>query len=1476
MKPSRRPCKLAAATFAIGLALACLAAYFQASVNQSEVQQRLEVEGGKAVTAVTQRLAQYEYGVLGVRGAVAMNADGMTRERFLAYSRSREIEREFPGARGIGVIWRVAPENEAAFVRRARQDGWPDFEVRQLSPHDGERFVIQYIEPVGRNLSAVGLDIASESNRRNAAVNAMRTGMPTLTGLITLVQATGKPKQSFLLLLPIYRPGVPLTTEAQREEACIGWSYAPLVIDEVLEGLVPFDGELTVTLTDLGETEPTVFFQSSGVASGVADVAQAAFDFSLYGRHWKAEMRPTNAFYESLNQTSAVNLGVLLAGLASLFAALVYLLANVRARARDVHLARAHRAAIVEHSIDAIIVQSLAGEVTDWNPGAENMFGYAAAQAVGQPLEALLLPAERRAEDASILAQVQSGAVPAPFESTRMRRDGSLVDVSIAVSVLHNSKGKMVGISKVMRDISESKRAQAVLCDLNARLEQLVLERTQSLNDTLHDFRNIMDALPSMIGYWDKHLINRMANKAYADWFGVDHMALPGQHMESLLGEALYALNRPYVEAVLEGTPQTFERSVPVPGSAAHRHALAYYLPDVVDGEVKGFYVLVHDLTELTESRLQLAAAERNSQALLDTIHSYNIVSVADRAGTIIDVNDKFCSISGYTKEELIGENHRLINSGHHDAAFWEEMWGTLSEGRPWRGEVCNRARDGALYWVDSIVSPVVGLDGNIEKFISIRTDITERRQAEAELRQTTALLKAVMSAATQVSIVAVKPDGVISVFNAGAEQLLGYSREEVVGKMSSLDFHDAGEMKQRALELSHRHGRRVRTGEVLIDPAELGHLREWTYRRKDGERVPVSLGVTAMHDDRGELVGYLGISHDVRPQKQLERSLREAVHKARSANQAKTQFLANMSHEIRTPMNAVIGLSYLLERSDLDAEQAGLLGKIKVASKALLSLINNILDLSKIEASELTIEQAPFSLERLLGDVCDLVTVQSEARGIGFALNVQADMPAVLEGDATRLHQVLLNLLTNAVKFTEAGTVRLSVSQVAGSASTARLRFAVSDSGIGMTKGQLARLFTPFTQADASTTRRFGGTGLGLSIVKQLVQLMGGSLGVESQPGRGSEFWVEVELGVGDALPCLATVDTADEHSTAGLQGVRVLVADDSEINLEVARRILEMEGAQVSLALDGQEAVDRLLAAPGGFDVVLLDLQMPVLDGFDTSRRIRSGLGMVDLPLIALSASTLSSDMALAKTAGVNDFVSKPFEPAQLVASIRRCLRRGQAPMVVAPAAACDQSSAEAWPEIAGIDAEEASRRLGGDQALFRSMLKRLVSEFGQIGQENACADASHLAELASQLHKLKGCAGTLGAKSVELAAGRADNACRSERTEHVGALLAEVANEMQRLTRAVAPVLQAGEALANAAGDGGDAVMAVSDDALRSLVEALCRNDLMALEQVTALAPGLKRLLGAQRFAQWMEQVDGLEFAAAAATLGQLQPH
>ena len=1600
----------ATAVLAIGLAFTGVAAHFQQHANHQAAQTQFDVESTRAVAAVVERLHLYEFGLRSVRGAVlAGGVDTVNRKRFQDYSLSRDYQVEFPGARGFGVIRRVSLGGQAAFVRRERKDGMPGFAVKQLNAHDRERFVIQYIEPLENNRQALGLDVASERNRRGAAMRSMHTGEATLSGPITLVQATGKPSQSFLLMMPIYRPNMPLRTEAERERACVGWSYAPLVMGEVLKGLDLSGGELTLQLTDLGSDDSAVFFESPGAGKQTgSDIAQT-MEFAVHGRNWSASMEPTPAFFAKLNQTSPARLAANLAGLSLLLSLLVYLGTTGRTRKRQMHLAQAHRAAIVENSLDAIIVESLEGRVIDWNHGAEQMFGYLAHEATGQQLGALLLPPDRLEEEAVILAAVRRGQATKPFETTRLCSDGRLLQVSIAVSPLMDAGGHCVGLSKVIRDVSDAREAQQALADLNEQLESLVQTRTQTLNETLHDFRNILDALPSMIGYWDAAHVCRVTNKAYADFVGMASGDLVGRSMEEVLPESTLAISRPHIQAVLNGEPQTFEESLASRTGGEPRQLVVYYLPDVVGGETRGFYVLVHDLTELNESRQQLARAQRDSAALLQTIHQHAIVSVADRAGTIVEVNDGFCNISGYTREELLGQNHRLINSGTHGSAFWDSMWATISTGKSWRSEVCNKARDGSLYWVDSIVSPILNANGEIEKFISIRTDITERkhlqadvvqahqlleererflrsitdhlpvhisytnrqgefqfvnatyceylgrerdeiigktraelfpspegveslsmvdallkgvaqrvehdeimdgqvvcvdthlvpdlaadgevqglymvstditdrRQAERELRQTMALLHAVLAAASQVSIVAVKPDGRVSIFNTGAEQLLGYRQDEVVGKVSSLAFHDEREMRHRAEELSRQLGRQVHTGEVLIEPSELGHSREWTYVRKDGVGVPVSLGVTAMYDDQNELVGYLGIAHDVRQQKEYERSLRDAVHKARRANQAKTHFLANMSHEIRTPMNAVIGLSYLLERTELTSEQGGLLGKIKVASKSLLLLINDILDLSKLEASELRIERAPFNLGHLLRDMSELVSVQSEAKGIRFHLDLASQVPEALVGDSTRVHQVLLNLLTNAIKFTDpSGSVKLAVTRVGGSSAISRLRFSVLDSGIGMTEAQIGRLFTPFAQADASTTRRFGGTGLGLSIVKQLVQLMGGELGVSSEPGQGSEFWVELDFAQGDleALPAPEPDDRMAPVNSMGLAGVRVLVADDSEINLEVARRVLELEGAQVSLAMNGQEAVDQLLARPAEFDVVLLDLQMPVLDGFDASRRIRSGLGLHDLPIIALSASTLSSEMELAKRAGMNDFVTKPFEAAQLIGRIRRWLHQGRA--VPLPSAAGTLARRPvAWPDIDGIDSGTVCRRLGGDQDLFLSMLKRLVAEFLTLDRGASPVALDELPGLAAQLHKLKGSAGTLGAQAVERAASMADKACRTQQIERVGPLLADVIEELHHLRAAVSPCLAVHEAREAEHGTEPEGCERADPEAVAALIESLQRNDLGAIDRVHAMAQGLKLSLGQDGFTQLREGVNNLDFAAAVDVLrGSREP-
>jgi len=1586
---------VAAATFALGITIACAATAWQVRVNHTAAAAQLADVAPRVARQVAARMQLYEYGLRGARGAVVAAGAQLDRQRFRDYGATRDLEREFPGVLGFGLIRRVSATDEPSFVAAARAGGDPDFAIRQFGPHAGDRYVVQYIEPLVPNRAAIGIDVASESGRRATAEAAMRSGAAALTAPLTLAQATGKPQRSFLLMLPIYQPGAGIATIAQREVATIGWAFAPLVIDDVLRDLDGVDGELySLVLRDAAEPDRN-FYGSHDRAP--ADALRQQFSIPIFGRTWQAELQAAAMFTRQLHQRDPVVVALAGAVLAAVCATLARLFAQSSGRSRRLRVEHARRAAIVDGSRDAIIGESLDGIVTDWNAGAERLFGYPAALAVGRAAASLVLPRGREREDTEIRATIARGAWVAPFDTTRRLRDGTLADVSVTASPMYDRNGRCCGLSKTVRDISEARRAQQALADLNANLEQQVADRTARLDATLRDLRNIVDALPSMIGYWNKDLTNRVANRAYSQWFGIASEAMHGRQMREVLGEQAFERTRPYVEAVLRGEPQsyersvvgpdgqgtrhlmvhylpdgadgdvrgfyvlvqdlteltesrlqlaaalrdlrtivdavpsligywdanlnnrvanraysewfgvapdrvhgrhmrevvgddmfernlplveavlrgeprTFERSMPRRDGSGVRHALGHYLPDIVNGEVRGFYVLVFDITELTESRLKLAAAQRDNEALQQTIQQHLIVSVADRAGRIIEVSDSFCHISGYQRDELVGQNHRLINSGAQSRAFWIEMWRTIASGRMWRGEVCNRAKDGSLYWVDSIISPFLGPDGTVEKYISIRTDVTARKRAETELLETSSLLKAVLAAASEVSIIASNVEGVITLFNRGAERLLGYDQAEVVGHTTRVPLHLVDEIAARGTELSAEYGEPITGFRVFAHKPEHDgpETREWTYVRKDGSHVPVSLTVTAMRDDRGQLFGYLGVAHDVSRQQEQERSLRDAVHKASHANRVKSQFLANMSHEIRSPMNAVIGLSYLLEHTKLDAEQAGFLAKISLASKSLLSIINDVLDLSKIEANELTIERAPFHLGTLLDGLSALMMVQADAKRVDFAIDAPGDLPLALEGDSIRLNQILTNLLSNAIKFTERGSVRLSVRQLPAAADRVDLRFVVKDSGIGIASDALARLFSPFAQADTSTTRRFGGTGLGLSIVKQLVGLMGGELGVSSTPDVGSEFWVELPFAVCADAALVAPTAVARRSTRRGLSGVRILVADDSAINLEVARRILEMEGAVVRLAGNGQAAIDELQAHPDSCDVVLMDLHMPVLDGYDATRRIRSGLGLTRLPIIALSAGTLTSEQQQAESAGVSDFVCKPFDPQMLVSCIRRHVPVDDRGVVDAaietPPAALDR-----WPAIDGIDTAGVRTRLAGDAGLFTAMLRRLLDDFSDLGREHAL-DASGLDGLAARMHKLKGSAGTLGATSIQRIAADVERTCRAHQPDQTARLLPALAEQLHRLQRSAASTL---EAAAPVIADD-TALTATLDRAqLSALLQSLQQLDLAALPRFAALSPQLRRILGKDGYAILHKQMDDLQFGDAARTLEALPP-
>ena len=769
------------------------------------------------------------------------------------------------------------------------------------------------------------------------------------------------------------------------------------------------------------------------------------------------------------------------------------------------------------------------------------------------------------------------------------------------------------------------------------------------------------------------------------------------------------------------------------------------------DGEVVAAIESLRDITERKQD-------EESLQKLSLAIEQMPVtVMITNREGIIEYVNPNFTKVTGYLAEEAIGRNpNALVKSGWHPTEFFSELWSTILSGREWRGEMRNKRKNGELYWESASISPVKGPTGEIKHFVAVKEDITERKRAEDALNRSDERIRLLLESTAE-AIYGIDLEGACTFANPACARLLGYAHpDELLGRNMHLLMHhtqaDGSSYPAEGCPLC-----RVLCGEEGI------HHDDEIFWRADGTSFAAEYwSYPQLHD--GEAVGGVVTFFDITERKRAEVELREASAVAEAATRAKSEFLANMSHEIRTPMNAALGMLYLLQQTGLSDRQKNYLDKAHTASTMLLKVINDILDFSKIEAGKLELEEVPFRLKDVLADLAAVATATLRDKPIELRVQCDPQIPELLIGDPLRLGQVLLNLTSNAIKFTEKGRVEVEATLKGSGEGEVTLRFAVADTGIGMPPRQQAALFSAFTQADTSTTRRYGGTGLGLAISNQMVEMMGGSILVASEEGKGSTFSFVIRLQRLSAEQA-ATAEpvrgegaggypdrdpSADEKSC---QGVRILLVEDNPINQEVAKEILERRGVQVDLARNGAEALARVTASGVSYGAVLMDVHMPVMDGLEATRRIRQHVGFERLPIIAMTACALTRERTMCIEAGMNDQVNKPIDVAELFATLSRW---------VGPVA---EDYAETGSEAAvagtlpdhlpGIDLARALR-IVESEPLLRKLLISFRRENLLVLNELNDALSRGESQLARRIvHTVKGVAGNLGATLLSAAA-------------------------------------------------------------------------------------------------------------------------
>jgi two-component system sensor histidine kinase/response regulator len=1280
--------------------------------------------------------------------------------------------------------------------------------------------------------------------------------------------------------------------------------------------------------------------------------------------------------------------------------------------------------AVTHSAHEAIVTSDEAGNIVGWNLGAETLFGYTASEVTGRPIT-LLVPEKYHYEHLALMNSVWAGGelcvVGKSAERYGQRKDGSEFPLELSLAKWESAEGCF--ITGIIRDMTEHVREERLL-----RLEHAISRCLADAGEVSSALKEVMrvvcesqkwgvaiywrvDEVAGVLRFtesWDdpESKLDRYIEESRTTIFAAG-TGLVGRVWQS--GEPIWVADFSADPRVVQ---KTLARELRMQGAfmfsvisegqtlgvfAFLGHALRE--PDerllaatrVIGNEVGQFLRRKHSESELHESEARFRSlTEMSSDFYWETDAEHRISQLSSGSNSVTLAHGS-----------PMGKRRWEIPYLSPDEAGWQAHQATLAEHLPIRNfEFSRLEANGAERHASINGDPVFDAAGNFKGYRGVGANITERKNAEIATRHAIEEQTAIFESAT--SGIAFVKDRIIINCNRTLDQLFGYEPGELIGQTTRYWYAD-----DEAFQAGGDPYPALARGEI--------HQREQLFRRKDGTDFMCRLSGTAI--DAGDLSrGTVWMFNDITRERQTVEAMQQAKDLAEEATRMKSDFLANMSHEIRTPMNAIIGMSRLCLGTNLQQQQRDYVEKVHGAGQSLLGIINDILDFSKIEAGKLEMESIPFHLSQAFDNLASLTAAKAQEKGLELLFQMPFDDSCHLLGDPLRLGQVLLNLVGNAIKFTDTGEIQVHATPLNITDDVAEFEFRIQDSGIGMTAEQCGRLFQPFSQADSSTTRKYGGSGLGLAISKHLVEIMGGTIRLESVPGAGTTFIFTARFGraraadmpkknslsadlrqlkilvvddidsarqtlksmlipfscrvtcVDSGLAALSALENAAEDdpyrlvlmdwhmpdldgveasrriktnpklaeiptiimvtahgreivmekaASAGLDGflikpvtpsmlldtitgvlnprgriepvstsstweiktlhdiknARVLVVDDNSINQQIARELLHKAGLRVAVANNGQEAFD--MVERERYDAVLMDLQMPVMDGFEATRAIRGIPAFKDLPIIAMTANAMAGDREKCLAAGMNDHVAKPIDPDLLFKALTTWITLGNSASRAKDISARPPATAAkgTLPDnLPGIDMALALKRLGGDAALLQKILPTFLHDHRDDALTIRRALQADDMELAKRItHTLKGVAGSIGATALQSAAAALDTALAQGATETCAGLLGTLENALALVSNGLARL---GERDAK----GKSTIGPIDSEAILPLLDYLSSllQELDPDAEITAST--LRRQLGAgpaQSLADdLVEQLANYDFNVAGLTLAQLR--